>query len=358
MGIWKGKWGWATKFEFQGRQHKREGFKTKDEAAAWMAAEKRRLRNLPRDSTPTTSFAGLATRYVEHCKARMQQNTWRAKQLYFIRFLDFLHADPPIDSITKIQLLDFLESIRLKLGNKNANRHRKDIKALFTWGALHDLVKANPVKAIQPFPEERTIKYVPPAEDIDKVLMAANQEEMDLLICIYHTGGRIGEILKLAWEDVNFEKKSITLWTRKRRGGQLEPDPLAIGAKLLDVLMRRWGERNKETPYVFHRKDGKPYTYDGKPRRLMGRLCEKAGVKSFGYHAIRHHVASIIADSGKATLGQIQKFLRHRRQATTEGYLHELTRDQKEIADILDGEGEKGEAVQLYGISGKKGPEE
>ncbi len=46
-------------------------------------------------------------------------------------------------------------------------------------------------------------------------------------------------------------------------------------------------------------------------------------------------VASIINDSGKATLGQIQQFLRHRRQATTEIYLHEFTRDQTEVASIL-----------------------
>jgi integrase len=86
---------------------------------------------------------------------------------------------------------------------------------------------------------------------------------------------------------------------------------------------------------------GEPFKYSAK-RDLMRTLCERAKVKTFGFHAVRHHVASILADTGKATLGQIQRFLRHRRQATKENYLHELSRDQREVADLLDQmEGEK-----------------
>jgi integrase len=166
--------------------------------------------------------------------------------------------------------------------------------------------------------------------------MAAEPEEMDMLTVLYHTGGRIGEIRRLTWEDVNFEKRSVTLWTRKRRGGQLEKDKLSMGDALHEMLMRRWKHRNKESVYVFCREDGTPHTKDGKLRHLMEDLCKRAQVKPFGYHAIRHHVASILADSGKATLGQIQKFLRHRRPTTTEKYLHEITRDQVEVARILD----------------------
>lgn len=325
--------GWMVKFLHQGKQIQKKGFETREKAKEWEVDEKRRLRT---PATSSISLSTLVSRYIAYTKARMQKNTWRAKLHYYRQLIGAIGDENiPIEGITKIRLHDFLEQVCANEGNKVANRHLKDFKALWNWGVLNDMVTTNPCKTIQPFPEEKTVKYVPPPEDISKVLLAADQEDMDLLICLYHTGGRIGEIFRMTWDDVNLEKRYVVLWTRKRRGGQLEDDKIALGEKLYSVLKRKWDNRNKDSNFVFCQENGEPYNYVNK-RDLMRTLCEHAGVKPFGFHAIRHHVASIVADSGKATLGQIQKFLRHRRQSTTEGYLHDLTRDQREVAELLD----------------------
>ena len=230
-----------VKFLHQGRQVVKKGFKIRKEGEKWEAGEKKKLEAL--QTWASISLSTLISRYIAYTKARMQKNTWRAKLHYFQQFVGALGDENVLaDSITKIQIHDFLEQVAAQEGNKVANRHLKDFKALWNWGNLNDLLKANPVKTIQVFPEEKSVKYVPPAEDVNKVLMAAGQEDMDLLICLYHTGGRIGEIFRLTWDDINFEKRSVTLWTRKRRGGQLEEDKLAMGDKLHSVLHRRLGQ--------------------------------------------------------------------------------------------------------------------
>ena len=104
---------------------------------------------------------------------------------------------------------------------------------------------------------------------------------------------------------------------------------------LYDVLKRIWDKRDKTTLYVFHNTDGTPYTYTQK-KDTMKKLCRKAGVKIFGFHAIRHHVASILADSGKASLSQIQKMLRHRRTTTTDNYIKTLDPQLRQVANVLD----------------------
>ena len=71
-------------------------------------------------------------------------------------------------------------------------------------------------------------------------------------------------------------------------------------------------------------------------REMMARLCKKAGVGKFGFQAIRHHVAMILEDSGKATLREIQKMLRHKRPTTTDNYLKGLSPAMKQVASILD----------------------
>jgi len=137
---------------------------------------------------------------------------------------------------------------------------------------------------------------------------------------------------------VNFERRWVRLWTRKRRGGKAEEDYLQFTTALETTLKARWKSRDKKSPYVFtNPRTGTKYTRDEKfIRHLMENLCARAGVKPFTFHSIRHHVASILKDSGKATVGQIQKFLRHRRMTTTENYLHDLSPEVREIADILD----------------------
>ena len=68
----------------------------------------------------------------------------------------------------------------------------------------------------------------------------------------------------------------------------------------------------------------------------MRDLCLKAEVKQFGFHAIRHHVASILADSEKAGIGQIQKLLLHKRTTTTDNYINSLDSQAKQVATPLE----------------------
>ena len=59
----------------------------------------------------------------------------------------------------------------------------------------------------------------------------------------------------------------------------------------------------------------------------MRRQCEKAKVKPFGFHAIRHLTASILYRKGYS-LGHIQAVLRHKNPNTTSRYLRTLGLEQ------------------------------
>ncbi len=70
----------------------------------------------------------------------------------------------------------------------------------------------------------------------------------------------------------------------------------------------------------------------------MEGLCKRAGVRHFGFHAIRHLTASILAQAGTPSI-TIQGILRHKKITTTEKYLHRLT-DLRPALQVLKG-GEK-----------------
>ena len=363
--------GWFTRFMLDGEIYKKEGFPTKSEAAEWEENERYRKKH-PEQATLKTiplTFARVSNKYLGNYSSDYhQKNTYRQKAFVFRSFITFIQQDPVIEDLAPPDFVKYLKArkdannlARMdegKLtkeqkeflaqysflvqrkgsdGNKTANRDLKEFKALFTWANRQTIIQHNPVVNLEPYPEEETPRYIPPAEDIDRVILVASDWELDFIQTLYHTLGRLSEILRLEWRDVNLEKRTVTLRTRKRKGGQMQSDLVPMSATLHRCFNKRWDERDKSSPNVFTKPGGGMYTKnDMCIREMMARLCKKAGVRKFGFQAIRHHVAMILEDSGKATLREIQKMLRHKRPTTTDNYLKGLSPSMKKVASILD----------------------
>jgi integrase len=76
-------------------------------------------------------------------------------------------------------------------------------------------------------------KHIPAEEEILRLVMAADPETgRPLIQVILHTLGRIDEVLRLTWEDVNFDRRTVTLYTRKRKDGAFESDEMPMNGDL------------------------------------------------------------------------------------------------------------------------------
>lgn len=67
----------------------------------------------------------------------------------------------------------------------------------------------------------------------------------------------------------------------------------------------------------------------------MGRLCVKAKVQPFGFHALRRYVASVLADTHKVSAKRIQRILRHKSLSTTERYIQNINDDLEDTLELL-----------------------
>jgi integrase/ribosomal protein L40E len=125
------------------------------------------------------------------------------------------------------------------------------------------------------------------------------------------TGLRRGELFKLTWDDVDFERGLIRL--RDPKGGKTENLPVSNEAQeILRTL-------EAVSTYVFPGKDGKQRTNFNGPWR---RIREAAGLPlNFRFHGLRHHFASTLVSNGVDLL-VVQKLLTHKDAKTTQRYAH------------------------------------
>ena len=232
-----------------------------------------------------------------------------------------------------------------KVSAYSANKELRFLRAVFNYGKhpSRKLIGCNPTDGIEFLPIEKRVKYVPPKEDVLKVIMAANPDTKDYLWIIALTMGRVGEINRLVWDDVDLNDRYLILYTRKKRGGHLSPRKIPIPEKLHGILSRRYAKRDKTKPWVFwHRlwdkKKAKwvevPYT---DRKTIMRSLCKKTRVKYFRFHALRHFGASLL-DRANVPIGSIQRILGHENRSTTEIYLHSIDNVDRVAMGVLNAE--------------------
>ena len=207
---------------------------------------------------------------------------------------------------------------------------------MFNWVRKTHGIINNAVSNVERMSEERQAEYIPPSEDIDKVMMVATGQDKIMLTCYYFTFARRSELFDWTWEDINFEKEWYRLWTKKRLHGDRQADyfPMPEGSELFKALQWQWKHREKNSPYVFcNPKTGKQYI---QRRQFMKGLCKRAGVKPFGFKAFRKFGPSVLNDVHKVSMKKLQKLLRHKSQATTEIYLKNIDDDLASAISLLE----------------------
>jgi integrase len=184
------------------------------------------------------------------------------------------------------------------------------------------------------------------------VYAVAEGQDKVMLLAFLHLGARRGELFRMEWVDVDWANSRIRLWTRKRKDGAYEYDWLPM-TKELRASLRLWWETRpvKDKPHVFLCLDKTAFTREHFGRafkyrlRFMKRLCVKAKVVPFGFHAIRHLTASTLFNKGY-DVGIIQSILRHKSPSTTERYLKSIGLER--VRDALESLSSKpAEVVQM-----------
>jgi integrase len=181
------------------------------------------------------------------------------------------------------------------------------------------------------------------AIDADHDIQAANFMRMALF-----TGMRRGELFKLRWGDIDFERGFIHI--RGPKGGKDQTIPLNQAAR--EVLEDH--PRGDTSPFVFPGRGGRQRTDFKRP---INRIRQRAGLPPDfrPLHGLRHTYASMLASSGQVDLYTLQKLLTHKSPQMTARYAHlrdETLRRASDLAGDMMSQAANGKRPQV--INGGK----
>lgn len=288
----------------------------------------------PTDTGSLTVLAWL-NEYLDHMESKVTAKTFAEEKVgVFKRFLGSIPPDVKVGQLSSITAIKYLNRVAKKRSGCAANKERKNLIAAWNWGVKHlGLPEPNPFSRTDKHPVDQKPKYVPTLEEANKVIAAANtHEDRVFLMALLHTAARRGEVCRLRWDDVDLVGKKIRLGTRKRKGGAMQYDWIFMSSELASALA---GLKNSARGELVFSPDGEQ---EYKTRQhLMKRLCHRAGVKYFGFHALRHLTASLMAANGVA-MPEIQFILRHQAMTTTNRYIRRLGFASNPLEGLFGGE--------------------
>lgn len=245
--------------------------------------------------------------------------------LYIYRSLSRTYLVPAFGkkSLTAINRADVAGAhAKWKDNPRSANHALSVLSKLMSWAEDQGYrpEDSNPCRRIERYAENKREKFLT-IDELGRLGAALDQAAAGSLVStsaiaairlLILTGARLGEILTLSWQHVDFERRMLFLPDSKT--GQ---KPLHLNDGAIDVLASL--PRLANNPFVIfgHRHGGHLVNLQ-KPWRIVHAL---AGLNSVRIHDLRHTFASYGLASG-GSLPVIGRQLGHSQPQTTQRYAH------------------------------------
>jgi integrase len=348
---------WYFRRSKNGIQYNSKKYLTKEEC---LKAESKFI--LKNDNPINKSFDLVAEEYFNYLKEYRKQSTIETYKQCYNRHIYPYFRSFYINRVNTQDIKKWTEKmLKMDYSNEYLNKVYSVLKNIFDYAIKNYNLEHNPVvigrfknKTIQK--DEDKLRYIT-KEEFDKFI-----EVIDIPIwhtfftTLYYTGARKGELLALTWNDINFNKKEIsinkTLNTKLK--GQIDITPtknylnrtIKMSKTLYDELYSYYKEQKSYTDYkdswfVFNGSTYLPLTTID---RYKHKYFELSGVHEITIHEFRHsHVSLLINEYLKSGQTDASKFfimmsnrMGHSIPVMQKCYMHLFPSVQDEIVDLLD----------------------
>lgn len=254
----------------------------------------------------------LSAKKIEGCSER----TLDYYKVTVEKLLD--RVNEPIRKITTNDIRGYLADYQgvNNCGKTTIDNIRRNISSFFTWLEEEDYIIKSPMRRIHKIKTVKTVKEVISDEDIERMRDRCDSlRDLAIIDLLYSTGIRIGELVRLNIDDINFEERECVVFGKGDKERRVYFD-----AKTKIHLQGYINNRSDSNPALFVTLDA-PYDrikISGVEIRLR-RLGRELGISRIHPHKFRRTMATRAIDKGMP-IEQVQKLLGHSQIDTTMRY--------------------------------------
>ncbi|KAF0245274.1 MAG: phage integrase family site specific [Planctomycetota bacterium] len=335
-----GRPGFYVRLRWRGLSLKRHAGPSRENATSKLAKLHVKLENgVPFDDAVAEVFGGgkanrlsfrdASALFMQYREGRVKESTFHGDKGRFQLLNSSPWASKSLPDLRPVDFMRWTEDRRRKVSGATINRDLALASALFRWAEKMGYAKENPLRRVEKFSERgRARETYLTAEESRALVDAANPIMRPVLAAALSTGARRGELLRLCWRDVDFDRKEIIIRAENEKSGRGRVVPLTVDllAELLALRKGRTVKALEGNDPVFLQANGAALTGEvlrkGLPAALRACTAIPAEKKpKVCFHSLRHSCASMMVAAG-VPLFDVAKILGHSTLAVTMRYSH------------------------------------
>ena len=343
---------WLIQYRYTDRQGMRRkstkrGFKTKREAEEWLR-NFLMIQNVDFDMR----FEDFLELYYGDMETRLREHTMRIKKYIInLKILPYF-GNKRMNEIKTADIREWQNNL-IKQGYsptylKTIHNH---LNAIFNFAVKYYDLKVNPCRKAGSIGKSKAeeMKFWTKTEFMQFIAHIEKQSEFYIaFMVLYWTGMRLGEFLALTPEDIDFDKKVISVTKSYQRLGTkdvITPPKTPKSQRIITIpeFLTRELEHYLTRLGRMHDKNRLFSSSKYYLEKEMKQGIEKSGVKKIRIHDLRHSHASLLVEMGFFPLEIAERLGHEKVETTLNTYSHLYPNKQMKLADKLHYEYESGQ---------------
>lgn len=306
--------------------------------------------------------------YIETCRKPNLRNSSYER---LVQTYNKIKVSPigsiPLDKLDGMKAQDFYnmladswidenENEQKKLSSSSISKIHKLLLSAYKKAVQQRIIEYNPIETVASVKVRTKEMTVFTWKEIGKIFRAIDRIKNNkhnskqrydyklLFMMLLETGCRVGELLALRWEDINFSKREIHICRTKCKNGQEFNDTKTTAGNryvpiIFDKMLARLKENRTEdsiiklSGYVFANRNGGAISYY-RVLECWKHICKLTGIEK-NIHTFRHTNATLLLEKG-VPVAEVSRMLGHADATITyKLYVHAIPNYNQKVIEMF-----------------------